>query len=79
VDSRLPWLSRLSSRCRWSTATWAGNDAVNGIADGFEAAVVLDQWEQTYTHFVGESLYCWPFSDTCLVASRVWALSHSRD
>lgn len=29
------------------------NDAVNGIANEFEAAVVKDQREETYTHFVG--------------------------
>ncbi|ADX74160.1 hypothetical protein Asphe3_30500 [Pseudarthrobacter phenanthrenivorans Sphe3] len=48
------------------------NDAVNGITNEFEAAVVQDHWEETYTHFVGESLYCWPISDTCLVATRRW-------
>lgn len=58
----------------WLESSYLGrqNDAVNRVTSEFEAAVVKDQWKETYTHFVGESLYCWPISDTCLVATRWW-------
>jgi hypothetical protein len=58
----------------WLENSYLGrqNDAVNGITSEFEADVVENHWEETYTHFVGESLYCWPISDTCLVAARWW-------